>query len=238
VKAMVLLVALLGSGAETPKMEGAQLRPGSSCYSIVAGDKVIGTTWQTITASTAQNKPVWDVVVHQKLDGGKFDMRDHFVLDRTTLLPIRMDSKRGIERSDRGWHRIDLSYARDRITGTQESASGSKAVDVPLTGPTWDGNLWGVTFAALPLRDGASFQLPFWQYDKGFGTFTVKVVGRQDVDTPAGRVGAWLLDAGPDAAHPYRYLISRRTRQELGYSGEGGSQRLTGTCPSEGVLPS
>jgi len=43
-------------------------------------------------------------------------------------------------------------------------------------------NLWGVTFAALPLRERGTYTLPLWQYDKGFGTFTVRVLGSKIVD--------------------------------------------------------
>ncbi len=33
----------------------------------------------------------------------------------------------------------------------------------------------------LPLAEGAHFELPFYQYDKGFGRFTIDVVGSEDV---------------------------------------------------------
>ena len=134
--------------------------------------------------------------MHQKLGNGAFDMRDHFVVDRKTLLPIRMDSQRGRERTEKGWHRVSIEYGPRSIRGTKETATGSTPFDVPLTGKTWDGNLWGLTFAVLPLKQGGTYAVPFWQYDKGFGTFTVRVIGSDDVDNAKGE------HAGMDGQQP------------------------------------
>ena len=229
-KTLVMVAVLAATGAATPKMEGTRLQAGSTCYAIVAGDKTIGSTLQTITASRAGGRPVWDIVVHQKLSNGAFDMRDHFVVDRKTLLPIRMDSERGRDRTQKGWHRVSIVYGAHDVRGSKETATGSIPLDVPLAGPTWDGNLWGLTFAALPLTAGGTYAVPFWQYDKGFGTFTVRVVGSEDVDTPSGKIAAWIVEAGDDPAQLMHYQIAKTTRQELGYAAGPGGQRLGGVC--------
>lgn len=229
-KTIVAIMALAGIGQSVPVMEGARLRAGSACYEIMAGDRVIGTTRQTITATREAAGPAWDIVVHQKVGNGAFDMRDHFVLDRKTLLPIRMDSRRGVAGTEKGWHRVSVHYDRDRIRGTRQTAAGTAPIDVVLGGPTWDGNLWGVTFTALPLEDGGRYAVPFWHYDKGFGSFTVRVVGSEVVDTPAGKVAAWIVEAGPDPAKPMRYRIAKATRMELGYSAGANGQRLARNC--------
>lgn len=225
-----LILILAVGGTMVPNMQGARLQAGSTCYSILAGDKPLGTTLQTITASREGHRPTWDIVVHQKLADGSFDMRDHFVVERSTLLPIRMDSQRGKSRTDRGWQRVTLNYTRDHVQGTKVTAVRTKAIDVPLSGLTWDGNLWGATFAALPLKEGGTYSLPSWQYDKGFGMFTVRVVGSTTVATPGGGVAAWTLDAGNDPAKPSRYLVAKTGPRELGYSAGQSSQRMGGVC--------
>ncbi len=229
-KTIMMIATLAATGAATPKMDGARLQAGSTCYAIVAGDKTIGSTLQTVTASRDGTRPVWDIVVHQKLANGSFDMRDHFIVDRKTLLPIRMDSQRGRERTERGWHRVSVEYGPRNVRGTRETATGSTPLEAALTRPTWDGNLWGLTFAALPLKAGGTYAVPFWQYDKGFGTFTARVVGSEDVDTPSGKVAAWVVEAGDDPAQLARYKIAKATRQELGYTAGPSGQRLGGVC--------
>ncbi|MCC2976560.1 hypothetical protein LK533_07715 [Sphingomonas sp. PL-96] len=229
-KTLVMVAALATTGAATPKMEGGRLQAGSTCYAIVAGDRTIGSTLQTITASRDGGKPAWDIVVHQKLENGAFDMRDHFIVDRETLLPIRMDSQRGRGRNEKGWHRVSVEYGAHGLRGTKETATGSTPLDVALARPTWDGNLWGLTFAALPLKEGGTYAVPFWQYDKGFGAFTARVVGSEDLDTPSGKIAAWIVEAGDDPAQLARYKIAKTTRQELGYAAGPSAQRLGGVC--------
>ena len=213
-----------------PRCRANVCKLGSTCYAIVAGERLVGTTSQTITASREGRRPTWDVVVHQKLTNGSFDLRDHFVLDRKSLLPTRMDSQHMLARTDRGWQRVSLNYTRDRVRGMKETADETVDIDTPLAGPTWDGNLWGVTFAALPLKEGGTYSVPFWQYDKGFGTFTVRVVGSNDVVTPTGTLAAWAIEAGDDPARPVRYLVAKVGPRELGYSSARGGQRLVRTC--------
>ena len=221
--------SLVGASA-TPKPEGKRLRAGVTCYSIMRGDEVVGTTAQTITATTDNGRRAWDIVVHQKVAAAGFDMRDHFVLDRNALLPIRFDSAAGRDTSVRGYHRIRLVYGDGHVRGVRETAEGKTAIDVALASPVWEGNLWGITFAALPLRAGGTYSLPFWQYDKGRGAFTVRVVGEEKVSTPAGAVDAWVLEAGADPARLARYQIAKASRQELGYTAGPSSQRLGGDC--------
>ena len=227
--AMIAAASLIGAAAE-PRPDGRRIHAGTACYSITRGDKVVGTTSQTISATTVHGRPAWDVVVHQKVAAVGFDMRDHFVLERNTLLPIRFDSAAGRDASARGYHRISVTYANGRVTGTRETATGKTPIDVALASPVWEGNLWGVTFAALPLRTGGSYSLPFWQYDKGQGAFTVRVVGEERVATPTGTVDAWILEAGADPARLARYQIAKVSRQELGYTAGPSSQRLGGAC--------
>ena len=225
----IAAVSLMGA-APASRPDGRRVHAGAACYSIMRGDKVVGTTAQTITATTEYGRRAWDIVVHQKVAAAGFDMRDHFVLDRNTLLPIRFDSAAGRDASARGYHRISFTYADGHVRGTREAAEGKTPIDVALASPVWEGNLWGVTFAALPLRAGGTYSLPFWQYDKGLGSFTIRVVGEEKVSTPTGKVDTWVVEAGADPARLARYQIAKTSRQELGYTAGPSGQRLGGTC--------
>lgn len=229
----VLLAAVMAGAISAPQMQGNRLQPGTTCYGIFAGSEQIGSTLQIVKRSSEGSRPTWDIVIHQKAVGpkfGRFDMRDHFVVDRSTLLPLRMESKSGDEGVDRGWHRVELTYGPNAVRGTKRNSSGSEAINVSLSGPVWDGNLWGIMFAALPLRKGRNFVVPFWQYDKGFGTFNVRTIGSDDAVTPSGKVSAWVVEAGTGPGPASRYTIRKGPRLELGYERGGMGQRLGGSC--------
>ena len=224
---IVLSPVLLQDPSALP--DGRRLAEGQTCYTLnmTRGEvtRPIGVTWQSVERTTHDGREVLEVVVHQSVNGGAFDMRDEFVLDAATLRPISLTNRR------KGAVHVRVAYGDDRITGERTGDDGSVApIDVPLEGPVWEGNLFGLTFAALPLAEGAEFSLPYWQYDKGFGRFTVRVTGSETVETPSGPVEAWIVDAAPGEGPPLRYLISKPDHRELAYSAAQGSQTLGGDC--------
>lgn len=212
--------------------DGTRLRPYSACYAIVGssaeGAPVIGSAWQSVRKERIGRKAVWRIVVHQRLASGRFDLRDAFALDARTLRAVSLTTTRD------GKPHAELSYIGDHVTGYKLDRQGSRVViDQALPSPVWEGNLFGPTFAALPLATGTSFTLPFYQYDRGLGEFTITVKGTEWVTTPAGRVEAWVLDAGSSVDQRLTYWIAKRDRKEVGYSSPRGGQRLGGTC--EGI---
>jgi hypothetical protein len=224
---MLSALLILASLGGVP--EGSRLRADAACYTIFSGkegqEQVIGVTSQTIAGDRIGGRKVWRIVVHQRLAGGRFDMRDVFVLDARTLQPLTLQNSRN------GKPHARLDYRPGRVTGSLWDQAGvPHSVDQPLSGPVWEGNLFGPTFAVLPLAAGARFEVPFYQYDKGLGTFTVFVKGRKIVQTPTGPVDAWVLDAGAGSDERLEYLIAKKSRRELGYRASEGSQQLGGDC--------
>ena len=234
---MLSLIAALAlqTAAPTTIPDGGRLSEERQCYvlSMTRGEvsRPMGVTWQTVARETIDGRPVLKVVVHQSINGGAFDMRDVFVLDAATLRPLSLVNTR------QGQVHVRATYGPDRITGETIADGVSTPIDIPLTGPVWEGNLFGLTFAALPLDDGAEFSLPYWQYDKGFGDFSVRVAGSETVTTPDGPVEAWVVEAGPDAGRDLTYLISKTGARELGYRAGPGSQSLGGDCSSLEAVP-
>ena len=202
--------------AQAAAPDGSLLKPGTACYAIARGDTAMGATFQKVVAATVDGMPVWDVVVHQRIGDGKFDLRDHFVLRRADLTPIAMDSRKS------GVEHVRVVYGDGKAVTTRP---GADPVETAFTGRIWDGNLWGLTFAALPLAQGAHFELPFYQYDKGLGHFTLDVVGSETV----ARRDAWTVEVTMDQ-RKVRYQIGKADRAELGYYGGGFAQRLGGDC--------
>lgn len=223
----MLAIALAQEPATTPN--GARLVAGESCYVMsIARDgetQPLGRTYQRVDRELRDGREVLSIVVHQDIRNGAMRMRDRFVLDAGTMLPIEFESRLN------GDLHVTLAWSAQGITGERYGPDGSsEAVSVPLVSPVWEGNLWGLQFASLPLADGARFSLPFWQYDKGFGVFTITVKGTQTVETPSGPADAWVVEAFADPARSTTYLISKSDSRELGYSGGPVRQTLGGDC--------
>lgn len=221
--ALVLLAALSASAVPSGKLLAEQ----DACFTLTMSrdghSQDMGRVRQTVVRGQQDGRDLVFVLVHQR--GEKFDMRDTFVLDGKSLRPIHFENSRN------GKAHVVLDYSSDRVTGEKFDQDGaSTPIDVALTTPVWEGNLFGVLFSALPLAPGGQFRLPNYQYDKGLGEFTVRVTGSQSVVTPGGPVDAWVLDAGVDAKLRVDYLIAKDSPRELGYRGAGFSQALGGDC--------
>jgi hypothetical protein len=208
--------------------DGSVLTLGDACYAITTKkngtEQPIGSVFQRIQRRHVNGVDALAIVVHQHLSSGKFDMRDSFLLRRTDLRSISLDTDRD------GTPHVHLDYAGDRVTGWKMVNGSKEPIDVGFDGPVWDGNLWGVTFAALPLKDGGNYQIPIYQYDSGKGDFFVTVTGQQSTGTPKGVVGAWVLEAGLKPNERVEYLVGRDPHMELGYIAGPMSQHMGGDC--------
>lgn len=207
---------------------GSSLALGDSCYTITTQkegkEQPIGYVFQSLKSQKLDGADVLTIIVHQHLLNRKFDMRDSLVLRTADLTPLHLDTDRD------GAAHVHLDYAENRVTGWKIVNGSKQPIDVSFDGPVWDGNLWGVTFAALPLKAGKSYHLPTYQYDSGKGDFFVTVNGQRRVTTPNGTVDAWVLEAGLKPDELVEYLIGQMPRMELGYIAGPMSQHLGGDC--------
>lgn len=225
---IALTLALLAQDLSVSP-DGTRLQVGETCYlmTVTRNGEVapFGRTYQRVDRETVGGREVLSVIVHQEVQNGAVSLRDSFVLDSSTMLPISFTSQRN------GQRHVSLEYGKDEVTGARYGADDSvETINVPLAAPVWDGNLYGLIFAALPLAEGSRFTLPFWQYEKAFGEFTVSVTGSRMVETPDGPVDAWVLEAGADPTRLLTYLIAKADHRELGYSSGPMSQAIGGDC--------
>lgn len=229
---MLTLLLMSAQMAAVIEPDAARLAESEQCFTLYRktedGDAPIGNTWQTIERTEYDGRPALRIVVHQYGNGGSFDMRDEFIVDARNLKPLEFHNR--FRNARGGAHEVDLRYTDERISGTRSDGGEKQTVDIPLDHAVWEGNLWGLTFAALPLAENAQFELPFWQYHKGFGYFDVKVTGEKTVTTPDGDVKAWVLSAGIKGDAHSEYFIAKDGNTELGYGGEGFHQALGGDC--------
>jgi hypothetical protein len=222
---MLSLLALAAAAVAVPN--GRMLNVGGSCFAIKmkSGDaeRVIGNALQTVRRRKIAGVDALEIVIRQRLSDGKFDLRDKLLVRRDDLRPIRLTSMRN------GTPNAYLEYSDANVSGWKLEKGVRKPIAVKLSHPIWDGNLWGLTFASLPLREGGSYALPIYHYDKGFGEFTVNVKGKEPVRVGQKSVSAWILDAGVATDRRSKYHVSD-AREELGYSAGPMSQTLGGDC--------
>jgi len=219
-----LLALALAASPTPPHPDGTRLRPITQCFSILKDGQVIGATYQHVTAIKSGGQRRWDIVIHQRIASMQFDMRDHFVLAHDDLRPVSFENSRF------GEPHVVLTYGPDHVTGSRLDKGNSTPIDVALPQPVWEGNLWGITFGAMPLTENAKFDLPFYQYDKGLDQFHLAVTGSEDVATPTGKVAAWTLEMRAGAKGHATYLIGKATGEELGVRAGTMATRLGGDC--------
>jgi hypothetical protein len=226
---LAFALAAAVAAATTPTPQGDRLPEGTWCYAITASKDgathTLGHTYQSIERVTHDGKPALKVVVHQRM-GAKFDMRDTFLLDANTLRPFEVANERF------GKPHVRDVYAGTQVTETRWDEAGKEATTTKtLTQPAWEGNLYGVLFAALPLKAGDAYAIPFYQYDKGEGAFAIDVTGTREVETALGKRKAIVLKAGPGKDQQMEYLVGASPRLELAYAGPGGfGQSLAPSC--------
>lgn len=224
---MLAMLALAALTADLPN--GKLLTEGDRCFSIktTKGDaeQIIGNVLQTVRRRRSGGVETLAIVVHQRLANGKFDMCDKFIVMRTDLRPIQMDNFRN------GAPHVHLEYSATKVAGWKVEEGIRQPLAVKLTQPVWEGNLWGLTFAALPLRVGGRYTLQTFHYDKGLGEFGVEVKGKERVHVGQTAVDAWVLEAGVHKDQRSEYLISL-DRDELGYRAGAMSQSQGGDCAS------
>ncbi|MBB6144221.1 hypothetical protein HNQ77_002173 [Silvibacterium bohemicum] len=208
--------------------DGKLLTLGQYCYTITAPNqgvpKPIGITFQSITREQVLGVDALAIVVHQHLYSGKFDMRDSFLLRRDDLRPIRLDT------DFNGSPHVHLDYSDRHISGWKMAGATKQPIDIAINGPVWDGNLWGETFAALPLTAGASMTLPVYQYNSGLGTFYVDALGQHEEHTPWGTFQGWRVKAGLSHSEQVEYTVSTHPGLEISYTAGPSSQRIGGDC--------
>jgi hypothetical protein len=215
-----------------PFVDGTKIKAGTVCYALTRNDAELGVMLQVIEPVEVDGVPAWDIVNHQRLSGGVFDLRDHFVVRRDDLTPIRFASIDAAKSRVSGKpHEVHLTYRSNGVIGYRLAGGETTGLQEDFPGKIWEGNLWGVTFGALPLAEDASFSLPIYHYDKGIGAFTLKVTGSDTVETPDGPVDVWLVDAGTSPDRRTVYLISKEDGSEVGTRAPHGyGSRLGGDC--------
>jgi hypothetical protein len=220
---MLLETLFMAAILSTPN--GKLIKNETTCYTTTVQkaekSEIVGYTLQAIERSKVGDREVFKILIHQRMFGGKFDMRDSFIVDAQDLRAIEFMNER------QGKQQVRLSYGNDKIRGTRMKADGAtEAIEIAIPGPIWDANLWGLTFAALPLETGAQLSLPTFHYDKGRGEFNINVKGLE--------ADIWQLEVGAEGQPKAHYQIGQSPRRELGVKAGPYTSFIGGDCTGLG----
>jgi len=140
-------------------------------------------------------------------------------VDAVTLEPIRMTQ------TESGWPRVDLTYTKRRLTGTDvwkvaDAGDGPPIpvrIEIEFPEPVFEWHLWGVLLAAFPLADG--FSARFLAHNAGdpdaprLRMFNFRVSGRETIDLGAlGRVECFVTHIDDGEAWTLWISATRRPR--------------------------
>jgi len=149
---------------------------------------------------------------------------DTVEVDRRTLLPIR--------RRTAGPISVAIDYSGEQITGEMQILGMTLPIDVAIMEPVFgDGPALELAIAGLPLRDG--YEVPMRVFDirlERVVPMLLRVQGREQVETPAGRFDAWRAELTPVSrrdAPTYQLLLMNEQphyviRSTVRVPGDGG----------------
>jgi hypothetical protein len=134
----------------------------------------------------------------QMADYAKYNVVTTYVnvFDPKTMSPISMDFKRSDtgEWAHRDFEKLRIKYRR----GDSDESAKTQIGQIPLKQPIFDynGGMFGVLLAALPLREGFTAKLPTLSEDRDEPDQVAVTVGKQElVDAgPGKQVLAWRVD--------------------------------------------
>ena len=142
------------------------------------------------------------------------------------LRPIRT-----IEKTD-GRVGLSVRYGDSLVTGTIVGENGRrKTTEEALPGPVWDEETLEFVASALPLAEGAHFELPLFHFGRGPKVTQIDVRRSVSVDDIAlGPTPAWEVEAGTRSGMKITFLIGRADRRLLAVDVDGVRSTLSDDC--------
>ena len=205
-----LLMVMGASAGSMPPVDGALLPQGKACYTIAASD----------AGGVARGHVLRRV---ERIGGDRLRMTITSRIGDGPLLTSRIDVVfanlrpiRTIEKTD-GRVGLSVRYGDSLVTGTIVGENGRrKTTEEALPGPVWDEETLEFVASALPLAEGAHFELPLFHFGRGPKVTQIDVRRSVSVDDIAlGPTPAWEVEAGTRSGMKITFLIGRADRRLL-----------------------
>lgn len=207
-----------------PPIDGTLLPVGDACYT-VAGTEEGKSAGNVLRRVERLGDKRLMITVVSRFNGGPL-LTSRIEVAFPSLQPIRMT-----EQTD-GETDLSVRYRDGKARGTVRRADGRRRTrDVPLPGPVWDDETIEFVLAALPLAQGAHFDLPVFHFDRGPGVTKIDV--RRTVSSEeagGGSTAAWEIEASTRTDMTINFLVSQTNRRLLAVHVGGVRSTLGGDC--------
>lgn|GEM_PF-1474723 len=223
--ALLIWSAVTATLTDNPlPIDGALLPVGDACYTVHADEQGASAGKVLRRVERLDDKRLMITVV-SRFNGGPL-LTSRIEVALPSLRPIRTT-----EQSD-GETGLSVRYREGKARGTVRGADGRRRTsDVPPPGPVWDDETMEFVLAALPLAEGAHFDLPVFHFDRGRSVTRIDV--RRSVSAEGGRDGptaAWEIAASTRTDMTINFLVSQTNRRLLAVDVGGISSTLGGDC--------
>jgi len=223
--ALLIWSAAMATPTENlPPIDGSLLPVGDACYKVHAPEQDTSAGNVLRRVERLDEKRLMITIV-SRFNGGPL-LTSRIEVALPSLRPIRTT-----EQSD-GETGLTVRYRDGKARGTVRGANGGrKTRDVPLPGPVWDDETTEFVLAALPLAEGAHFDLPVFHFDRGPSVTRIDV--RRSVSAEEfgnGKTPAWEIEASTRTDMTINFLVSQTNRQLLAVDVGGVRSTLGGDC--------
>lgn len=223
--ALLIWSAVTATLTDNPlPIDGALLPVGDACYTVHADEQGASAGKVLRRVERLDDKRLMITVV-SRFNGGPL-LTSRIEVALPSLRPIRTT-----EQSD-GETGLTVRYRDGKARGTVRGADGRRPTsEVSLPGPVWDDETMEFVLAALPLAEGAHFDLPVFHFDRGPSVTRIDV--RRSVSAEGGRDGptaAWEVEASTRTDMTINFLVSQTNRQLLAVDVGGVRSTLGGDC--------
>jgi hypothetical protein len=221
---LIWAAAMATTTASLPPIDGALLPVGDACYAVPAPEqgKSAGNILRRVERLDDKRLRI---TVTSRFNGGPL---------QTSRIDVAFPSLRPIRTIEETDSRTDLSVryrdgkARGMVTGGEGRRQTS---EVPLPGPVWDEETIEFVLAALPLAEGAHFELPVFHFGRGPGVARIDV--RRSILAEGfgrGPIPAWEIATSTRSDMTITFLVAKDDRRLLAVEVGGVRSVLGGDC--------
>ncbi len=184
-----------------PKVDGSFLKPYKNAWKVVyafPGKEpfLVGTWTDELSLTEINGRHLLKRV--QMADYAKYNIVTTYVnvFDPKTMSPVYMEFKRSDtgEWAHRDFEKAQVKYQRRNFAVDAETETGQVEMKEPIF--DYNGGMYGILLAALPLKEGFKARFPCLSEDRDEMDWVTVVVGKQElVDAgPGKQVMAWPVD--------------------------------------------